>query len=212
MQRRIVQVLWVVAAVAAAGVGYQWVRNRITSDIYRDRLIALSQNYEQLRRQYNEAVKRTAVTELIVEGNTVSVAICTADGQRKVIETPLRADGELYVDYVVLDGRLWIRRVFDARTPPSDAVVIDPLLREVDWDSPKMKYGKAVYRRLGEGRWVVTVTGDGSLGLAQLEPETPAVLAPPPPVRDYPQIEREIDEQIDRIGIRDVLWRLAPRK
>jgi len=32
--------------------------------------------------------------------------------------TACRPDREVYADYVVLDGRLWIRRVFDAATAP----------------------------------------------------------------------------------------------
>jgi hypothetical protein len=83
-----------------------------------------------------------------------------------------------------MGGRLWIRRVFSNDVPPERGVVINPLVDDVDWDSDNARYGKAIYRRLGEGRWVITVTGDGSLGLKRVEGE-PVQLSPPPPVRDF---------------------------
>lgn len=148
----------------------------------------LQQNHEQLRQTYNEAVAKTAVTELVVEEGTLCVNIRTAEGVDRSIPTPFNPAREIYVDYVVLDGRLWIRRVFDQDTPPGKGLVIDPQRADVDWNDPKLTYGNAVYRSLTEGRWIVTVTGDGSLGLVKTEKEaTP--LSPPPPVRDYPQVE-----------------------
>lgn len=59
--------------------------------------------------------------------------------------------------------------------------MIDPVLERINWQAPGLAVGKAVYRRLDEGRWVVTVTGDGSLGLArQDEPDPASPLSPPP--------------------------------
>src|SRR5690606_19499101 len=122
--RRLIPARWlttsllVLLTVAGAMVGYRLVESKITADIYRDRLVTLSEDYETLRRTYNEAVRRTAVTELLVEGDTVCVVIRTAAGVLRKIATPYSPDSEVYVDYVVVDGRLWIRRVFDAHTPP----------------------------------------------------------------------------------------------
>jgi len=99
------------------------------------------------------------------------------------IPTSFNPEGEIYIDYVVVGGRLWIRRVFDAQTPPAEGLVIDPHVAEIDWSGDTVNVGKAVYRRLDEGRWVVTVTGNGSLGLAPAEGDAPA-LTPPPIVRE----------------------------
>ena len=70
--------------------------------------------------------------------------------------------------------------------------------------------GKAVYRRLHDGRWIVTVSGDGSLGLAHLDPGEPEPeLAPPPPVKSYEQVEAELGARIERIGPAQVLRRFS---
>jgi hypothetical protein len=208
MPQRITAALWAAAAIIAAYLGFQWLESRIETGIYRDRLRDLSQTYEQLRSQYNQAIRRTAITELVVENHRVSVAVRTADGQRKTTPTPFDPANEIYVDYVVIDGRLWIRRIFDAKTTPENAIVIDPHFESVDWDSKTALHGKAIYRSLDDGRWVITVTGDGSLGLTRLDSDLAPTLAPPPPVKDYPQLENEIDHEIDRIGFTDVLRRM----
>jgi hypothetical protein len=108
----------------------------------------------------------------------------------------------------LLGGRLWIRRVYDSRTAPQDGLLIDDLLAEIDWNDPNAPYGKAVYRALGEGRWVVSVTGDGSLGLARAESDVEVVLSEPPPVRDYEKIEDEIDASISEVTLGDVAGRV----
>ncbi len=208
---RFTQRIWITATAfaitLAATAGYRVVRSGLAEQVYRDRLREVHRSYEHLRTSYNHAVRRTAVTELIVDGRTLSVAIRTAEGLDRIIPTPFDPYGEVYIDYIVLDGRLWIRRVFDAATPPDQAVIIDPMLDRIDWQSAPQAVGKAVYRRLDQGRWIVTVTGDGSLGLTQIDPDATIDLTPAPPVRDYPQIERELDARIDRIGPLDVLQR-----
>ena len=124
------------------------------------------------------------MTELVVEDGKLAVAIRDAGGAIRTIETPFDPSREIYVDFVVLDGRLWIRRVFDDRTPPEQGVLIDPALAQIDWSEEQAAYGKATYRALAPGRWVVSVTGDGSLGLTRAaRGRAPAELAPPPPVR-----------------------------
>jgi len=178
-------------------VGYRAMRSDIAADVYRQRLEQLAGEYETLRTTFNEAVRRTAVTELLVEDGRLSVAIVTS---------------EIYVDYVVIDGRLLIRRVFDSYTPPMSAVVLDTELEFVDWNDPRAQEGKAVYRALEEGRWVVSATGNGSLGLIRLgdiDTTQPAELTPAPPVRTFEEILEELDTSIRDIGPGDVWKRVT---
>jgi hypothetical protein len=203
---------WLVLALALAGAGYGGYRlleARIALDVYRERLSALSADYEALRHRYNEAVRRTAVTELVVEDGRVSVAIRTAEGVVETLPTPFDASSEIYVDYVLVDGRLWIRRIFDDGTPPGNAVVIDPTWAQVDWDAAGAAHGKAAYRRLGEGRWVVSVSGDGSLGLARVDPDATVELSPPPSIGEYRPIEEELGAALAQLRPAEVLRSVA---
>lgn len=198
--------LWgVVTAALVAGVlivGYRVLRAEVAAGVYRERLEALAAEYETLRGRYNEAVRKTAVTELVVADGKLSVRVRNASGLVREIPTPYNPSGEIYVDYVVIDGRLFIRRVFDAQTPPALAMVVDPNLADIDWDSPDAAHGKAIYRRLGEGRWVVTATGAGALGLAKVEGEVD--LSPPVEVKDYDELPEEIERQLKGIGVGEV--------
>lgn len=197
-----------ILAVVSATVGYKFAEQKIESAIYRDRLEAIAGEYRTLRDRYNQAVARTAVTELIVKDGRLSVAIRDAHGVSQLIDTGFDPSNEIYCDYLVMDGRLWIRRVYDDRTPPAMGLVIDPTVADVDWSNPMVKHGSAVYRSLTEGRWVVTVTGDGSLGLAKQQGDKPIDLIATPPVRDYEQIEQEINAEVKQIGLGDVLGQL----
>jgi hypothetical protein len=190
---------------AVAVVGYRWASAKVEKDIYRDRLAGLSSEYESLRSMYNQAVHKTAVTELIVKDGRLSVAIRTIEGVDRVVDTPFDPTTEIYCDYVLVNGRLWIRRVYDSHTPPSDGLVITDTLQSVNWNDPAARYGKAVYRSLSEGRWIVTVTGDGSLGLAKIDENADVTLSGPPPVRDYEQIDKQIHDAMGRVSIGDVL-------
>jgi len=191
-------------------VGYRLAFVNVELDIYRDRLAGLSDEYESLRTAYNEVVRKTAVTELLVKDGQLSVVIRTTEGLDRVIATPFDPAREIYCDYVLLDGRLWIRRVYDAYTPPNKGLVIDDKLEHINWDDPAARYGNAVYRSLGEGRWIVTVTGGGSLGLVRTESKAELSLsAGPPPVRDYAQIEKNINETVAQVTVGDVLKRLV---
>ncbi|MFA7235721.1 MAG: hypothetical protein WC058_02560 [Phycisphaeraceae bacterium] len=195
----------------AVVVGYRLIESRIAVGVYRDRLVSISEDYEHLRGQYNLAVRRTAVTELRVsaDGRHLSVNIRTIDGQSRAIDTPFDPSREIFCDYVLTDGRLWIRRVYDDRTSPRDGLLIDPTLTDIDWNNnPAARYGKVVYRALGPGRWIVTVTGDGSLGLSQQTGDEPATLRPPPAVRDFNELEKQIDRRLDKITTSDVLHHL----
>lgn len=213
MTKRVKIAIDVLLLCVIAAVGYRLVRSKVELDVYRDRLAGLANDYEALRSAYNEAVARTAVTELIVKDGRLSLAIRTIQGVDRVIDTPFDPAREIYCDYVLLDGRLWIRRVYDSRTPPSKGLVIDSSLEQVNWNDPAARYGKAVYRSLDEGRWIVTVTGDGSLGLAKTDAKAEVVLSGPPPVRDYEQIKKQIDDRMADVTASDVLKRLvAPPK
>ena len=189
-------------------VGYHWASVKVEVDIYRERLAGLSNEYESLRSMYNQAVRKTAVTELIVKDGKLSLAIRTIEGVDRMINTPFDPAREIYCDYVLLDGRLWIRRVYDGHTPPSEGLVIDEKLEHVDWNDPAARYGNAVYRSLTEGRWIVTVTGDGSLGLAKANGASATILSGPVPVRDFDQLEKQISEDISRVRVADVLGRV----
>ena len=204
MMQRIGNIAAVLLLAVTGFVGYRLIQANLTADIYRDRLNDLSQDYDQLRDTYNQAVKKTAVTELLVENGKLCVSIRNHEGVVRQIPTPYDPAGEIYVDYIVLDGRLWVRRVFDAKTPPSRGVVIEPQLAEVGWDDPKLAHGKAVYRRLDEGRWIVTVTGDGSLGLAKATHDLPADLASTPAVRDYEPVSEQARAEVEKIGPGDI--------
>jgi hypothetical protein len=194
-----------------AGVAYRLALSKAEVDIYRDRLLGLSEEYESLRSRYNEAVAKTAVTELLVKDGRLSLVIRTIQGVERVIDTPFDPTHEIYCDYVVLDGRLWIRRVYDSHTPPRDGLVVDKDLQYVNWNDAGARYGKAVYRSLEEGRWVVTVTGDGSLALVKVNPKAEVTLSGPPPVRDYEQLKKQIDDSLAKVTPGDVLKRvIAP--
>ncbi|MBU6412103.1 MAG: hypothetical protein KGS45_01395 [Planctomycetes bacterium] len=197
------------------GIGYlafEAGKANLAASIYKDKMVRIAQDYEALRGTFNQAVQRTAVTELVAKGDTLTVRIRTTTGVVKEIATPFKPSSEIYVDFVVLDGRLWIRRVFDASTPPDQGVLIDPALADVEWakrdPASPITVGKAVYRALGEGRWIVTVTGDGSLGLAKATGE--AVLTAAPEVREYSTVESDTAKEAGAITAGDV-WKWITR-
>lgn len=200
------------AVLAASGVvglfGLELMRSRAEREIYRDRLSALSESYEDLADRYNTAVRRTALTELVVENGRLTVVIQSAAGRIAEIETPYDPAGEVYVDYAVIGGRVWIRRVFDADTPPARGVLIDPALAHIEWSEDETEVGKAIYRSLGEGRWVVTVTGSGGLGLRRVAPGEIIALGPAPTVDTFEQIEARARSEADAIHWRDLIARV----
>jgi hypothetical protein len=200
-------------ALAAAGgfAGYRLLESTLAAEVYRARLAELAADHEALRSVYNEAVRRTAVTELRVEDGKLSVVIRTAEGDLEVLPAPFDPESEIYVDYVVVDGRLWIRRVFDSGTPPEQGMVVDPRFAHVDWDAEVASHGKAAYRSLSEGSWVVDVSGDGSLTLARREGGEPPALSPPPPVREYEPVERAVDDALAEIGPAEALRVIGAR-
>jgi hypothetical protein len=194
--------LVLVAGLALAALATLRLANaRLEANVYRARLLALGDDYEVLRERYASLVRETAVTELLVEDGALAVSIRTAEGELQRIETPYDPTAEIYVDYVVRSGRLWIRRVFDAATPPEQGTVIDSSLAELDWEEdPELAYGKATYRALGEGRWIVTATGNGALGLAEAPRGTAVPLSPPPELRRYPPAPEEARDVLRTLG------------
>ena len=210
--------LFVLLAGGGGIVGYKALRSDVVASVYKQRLHELASEYETLRGRYNEAVRKTAVTELVVNKGHLCVRVRDVDGVVQTFDTPFDPSGEIYCDYVVRDGRVWIRRVFDGETPPVKGVVIDPELAEVDWssssDQDEQAVGKAVYRALSEGRWVVTVTGDGSLGLRRVGDADGATtddlgLSRGPEVKRFEEIESRARAEAESIGWREVwaaLW------
>lgn len=196
------------AVIAAVGlvsvVGMRFAKADAANQVYQSRLRDLSSDYESLAVQYNQAVRQTAITELVVKDRTITVQIRTIEGTAETIETTCNADKEIYVDFALIEGRLWIRRVFDADTPPSRATIINPKLANVDWDAEGALVGQAVYRQLDEGRWVVNAAGDGALTLAKVPEDQIVNLSPPPTVKAYDEIQTQIDEELDKITWRDV--------
>ena len=200
--------------VGFAGVGYRLVKSDVRATVYKERLAELSGEYARVRDLYGTAIRRTAVTELIVKDGAVSVRVRRADGSVRTIPTPFDPNGEVYVDFAVVDGRLMIRRVFDARTPPAAGLVVDDALRDVDWRAldptgASMTMGKAVYRSLTDGRWVVAVSGDGSLGLRRAgdaDSEDAMQLAPFVDLREFPPVEDAVRKAEGSITAGD-LWR-----
>ncbi len=187
-------------------------RAHLASEIYRDRLVELSREYEHLAEQYQEAVRKSAVTELRVFNGKLSVIIRTSEGVIRELETPFDPTGEIYVDYVVLNNRLWIRRVFDQQTSPSRGILIDPRFADVDWqERSEDEHGKAVYRRLSEGRWAVTITGSGALGLQRVSPNAHIELVPAPEIRNFSELEENIRRETERIGPVEIVKRLVGR-
>lgn len=192
------------ATAVVAMVGLRFAKADAANAIYKSRLQDLSSEYETLRTHYNSAVRQTAVTELVVRDRSVTVQVRTIEGTVETIETDANADKEIYVDFALIEGRLWIRRVFDADTPPSQATLINPKLAQIDWDQENALVGQAVYRQLGEGRWVVNTSGDGALALTRVPEDQIVNLAPPPEIGNFDEIQSEVSEEIDKVSWRDV--------
>jgi hypothetical protein len=200
--------LAIIAAAGVAGVfGLVQMRTSAERDVYRDRLRTITTEFDQLAAQYNRAVRQTAITELVVEDGRLSVVVRNGAGETETTQTPYDPSGEIFVDYAVIDGRVWIRRVFDQHTPPANALVLDPRLVTIDWNAPGADLGKTVYRSLGEGRWVISVSGSGALGLTRSEKNQPVPLAPPPEITAFAEVEREAERASEQVGFLEMLTR-----
>lgn len=208
---RTLSVLLLGAVVLAGFAGYRVFESNVRAEVYHARLLELSEDHAALRALYDEAVRRTAVTELVVAGDRLTVVVRTAEGDVREIEAPFDPRREIYVDYVVKDGRLWIRRLFDDRTPPGDGLLIDPELYAIDWESSADGHGKAAYRALADGRWVVDVSGDGSLGLRRRSGGEVVALIAAPTVRDYAPLEEDVARALAAIAPLEVVAAVTRR-
>ena len=210
---RVIPACAIIAASGVAGLfGIELMRARAEREIYCDRLADLTQTYDDLAGRYNTAIRRTAMTELVVENGTLAVVVQSAAGKITDITTPYEPASEIYVDYAIIGGRVWIRRIFDEHTAPSEAMVIDPALANIDWDplveGAANEVGKAIYRSLDEGRWIVTVAGNGGLGLRKAEPGEEIALGPAPAITDFDEVQAEASRRSDEIDWRDLLARV----
>jgi len=197
---------------ALAGVaGYRVLESQLEADVYRQRLADTERDLVQLRDQYEQVVRRTAVTELVVTGGVLSVHVRAGDGSILSLPTPFDPSREIYVDYVVIDGRLWIRRIFDEDTAPGQGMLIDPALGDVDWDADEAAQGKASYRALGEGRWVISVSGNGALDLARAREDEVVRLAAPPPIREWSPAQQEAQDALRDLEPEEVFRELTRR-
>jgi hypothetical protein len=194
---------------------YQHSRGNIVADIYRQRLQDLSGKYQDLRQQYNQVVRKTAVTELVQEKGRLNVVVRTAEGVLETIPTSLDPKSEIHVEYVVQNGRLWIRRAYSLSDPDghgearADVRLINPNLADLPWATDPNLQGLSVFRRdLSEGRWVVTATGNAALALTKLKPGEPARLSGPPAVNAYPELQREIQTEIDKLSMVEIAQRM----
>jgi len=195
----------VIAAVGVVGVvGLRFAKADAANSVYQTRLRDLSTEYESLASQYNQAVRQTAITELVVKDRKITVAVRTIEGTAETVETTCNADKEIYVDFALIEGRLWIRRVFDSDTPPSQATIINPKIAEIDWDNESALVGQAVYRHLDEGRWIVNAGGDGALALTKVSEDEIVNLSPPPTIKAFDEIQVQVDEELEKITWRDV--------
>jgi hypothetical protein len=209
---RWVRAAGLVGVIALCGVAlWRQSRGNIVAGIYRQRLEEVSARYQELRGQYNEAVRKTAVTELVVSGGQVSVVVRTAAGIVETIPTHLDAAQEVHVEYLVLDGKLWIRRVYTLSDPDSagqaaaSVAMINPSLASPPWSTDPNLKGLSIFRKdLTAGRWVVTTTGNAALDLRKLPEGQCSQLASPPPVRDFPAMEAQIRDEVARLGVIDI--------
>lgn len=185
--------------------GFFWLREEVTSQIYRNKLESMAAEYAELADRYNHAVRQSAITELEVTEASVAVLIRTIDGEVKRIATPYDPREEIFVDYLVGNGRIWIRRVFDDNTPPENGLVIDPVWDRVDWKDSGLSYGKVVYRALEPGTWSIQVSGNGALSLEPATSSHPDALAAAPEIRSFEEIQLALEAEVQAITFED-LW------
>ncbi len=185
--------------------GFFWLKEEVTSRIYRNKLEVLAGEYAALADQYNHAVRQSAITELEVTADSVAVLIRTIDGEVRRVPTPFNPRKEIFVDYLIGNGRIWIRRIFDQATPPEQALVVDPLWDSVDWKKAGLSYGKIIYRSLDPGLWSIQVSGNGALTLEPVAASTVTRLVASPEVRSYEEIQLELDQSVKDIQFKD-MW------
>lgn len=224
----VLQIGFLLVLIAAGIFGYDALKAGATERLLRDRLESIAEDRRALVELYNDAVRRTAVTELLVEDGTVSILVPRPGDAGEIapqrIETPFDPSNELFVDYVVVDGRLWIRRVYDDATPPREAVIVSPEIADVDWQGLDrssegrpggpgvdgvLSHGQVIYRgNLTEGRWVISMSGNGALSLRKVDPGDAVLLRARPGVAGFAEIEEQLDREVGRIGFLDIIGSL----
>ncbi len=151
-------------------------------DYWKSRSAGVTSQLREARAENALLLARTAVTLLEVTPDRVSLILARADGTVESLATPFAPDREIFVDYVVHQGRVLIRRVYDDRTAPGEGVVLNPLLVWVDWETLDVaSFGTVIYRRLSPGMWAVSLSGAGALTLA------------PATARDLPELLPMLD-------------------
>lgn len=188
--RRTVLLLGLAAVLSVAGaLSWQWGKAALQRDAYRARLADLEAKHNALVADYNRAVARTAVCEVRQEGGKLKIVVRTADGRSEEIPLPFDPSREVHFDFVCLDNRLQLRRVYDDQTAPKDGVLVESKLAQVDWHGHEDDRGLAIYRPLTEGRYALKVSGTGSLTLEKLEAGEIARLEREPRLRRYDTVE-----------------------
>lgn len=136
---------------------------------YEQKLKTVITQYNRLLDTFNTVVDKTIITEIKVEDGNVFAIIRNYHRLRKKIPLKVSLKYPVYVDYIIKDNSIILRRVFDAVTPPSKAHNIVSNL-DVNWDDKSFKYGKAIYKKFSTNKnaiYQITVTGNGSLGIEQ---------------------------------------------
>lgn len=105
-----------------------------------------------------------------------------------------------------------MRRIYDDRTAPEKALVIDAELASVDWDDPSFARGQTAYRRFEEGRWVVGVTGAGAFALRRVGPVDDVELVNAPAIRDFNEMDQQARAEVDALSMGQVLRRFFTGK
>ena len=71
--------------------------------------------------------------------------------------------------------------------------------------APATAIGQAVYRTLGEGRWVVRVSGDGALGLERVSDDAVVALEEAPAVWNFDEVQSEVRDRVEAVGWREAV-------
>ncbi len=184
---RTLQLLILAAVLAVLGaLAWQWAKASITRDAYRARLGELEATHNQLVHDYNLAIQRTAVCEVRQEAGKLTILVRTADGQTEGIPVPFDPTHEIYFDFICLNGRLLMRRVYDDQTKPKDGTPIQSKLAKVDWSNHEDDRGLVLYRPLPEeGRYALKVSGNGALTLEKMSAQEISHLEHAPKLRRF---------------------------
>ena len=188
---RTVQLLLLAAVLAILGtLLWQWGKAAVARDAYRVRLADLETKHNQLVNDYNLAIRRSAVCEVLQKGGKLTVRVRTDDGQTEEIPLAFDPVHEIHFDFVCLDGRLHMRRVYDDQTAPAAGTLIQSKLAQVDWSAHADDRGLVLYRPLvEEGRYALKVSGNGALTLEKMDDQEISRLEQAPKLRRFEPAE-----------------------